>query len=121
VRIIKEIAYNTRAITFRGTVTFAAMGKYVTDFLRQFKGPGWTVTDGEERGDSLSVDVPDANRGALIEVLATMPDEAFGWFVGWASGVMVQYPDGLGGFLPESRASIEALHAAAKAFMEKQP
>jgi hypothetical protein len=32
-----------------------------------------------------------------------MPDEAFGWFVGWASGVMIQYPDGLGGFQNDSR------------------
>lgn len=67
------------------------------------------------RGDSLMIHVPDANRGALLTALATMPDEAFGWFVVWATGVNVQYPDGLGGFSDESQASIQALRTAAHA------
>ncbi|MGE3276706.1 MAG: hypothetical protein AB7O67_16465 [Vicinamibacterales bacterium] len=58
------------------------------------------------------------NRLRILLVLATMPDEAFGWFVAWASGAPVTYPDGLGGFLPESRASIEALRTEARALME---
>lgn len=47
-----------------------------------------------------------------------MPDEAYGWFVIWASGRMTQYPDGLGGFQNDSRESIQALRKEAKEFME---
>lgn len=57
-------------------------------------------------------------RAALLKVLETMPEESFGWFVAWASGLMMQYPDGLGGFREESRQSIQNLRAAAKAYME---
>lgn len=57
-------------------------------------------------------------RGRLLMVLATMPDEAFGWFVGWASGMTMQYPDGLGGFQDASRVSIEALRREATALMD---
>lgn len=58
-------------------------------------------------------------RAALLVALANMPDEAFGWFVLWASGSTVQFPDGLGGFRAESRASITALRSAAAAYLEK--
>jgi hypothetical protein len=58
------------------------------------------------------------NRLKLLLILATMPDEAFGWFVAWASGHMTQYPDGLGGFKDESRKSITELRKEAKHFME---
>lgn len=54
----------------------------------------------------------------LLLILATMPDEAYGWFVIWASGRMTQYPDGLGGFQNDSRESIQALRKEAKEFME---
>lgn len=57
-------------------------------------------------------------RHALIDALAGMPEEAFGWFVVWATGAMVQYPDGLGGFKPESRTAIAALRTAALAYRE---
>ena len=73
------------------------------------------------RGDSLMVHVPDATRGKLLEALALMPDEVFGWFVVWANGGMMQFPDGLGGFLPESRASIATLRDAAAKYLEAQP
>lgn len=55
-----------------------------------------------------------ARRKALITVLAEMPDESFGWFVAWALG---GFPDGLGGFTPESRTAIEALRRAAEAYV----
>lgn len=50
------------------------------------------------------------DRVELLEALISMPDEAFGWFVAWC---MTGFPDGLGGFKPESRQSITALRAAA--------
>lgn len=68
-------------------------------------------------------------RAKLLQVLTDMPDEAFGWFVMWASvgsphGSMAQqqqarqiFPDGIGGFTDESRKSIDALRKAAKKFM----
>lgn len=57
------------------------------------------------------------NREALLKALSEMPDEAFGWFVAWATGAMVQYPNGLGGFQPDSRRSIEALRYAAGKYL----
>jgi hypothetical protein len=60
------------------------------------------------------------NRIKLLLILATMPDEAFGWFVGWASGVMIQYPDGLGGFQNDSRESITALRKEAANYIDKE-
>lgn len=58
------------------------------------------------------------NRLKLILILATMPEESFGWFVGWASGIMIQYPDGLGGFRDDSRKSIVALRKEAKHYTD---
>lgn len=58
------------------------------------------------------------NRKELIKVLEEMPEEAFGWFVSWASGLMIQYPDGLGGFRNDSRESINKLREAAKQYTE---
>jgi len=76
-------------------------------------------------GDSFTVTVPDATRGPMIEALATMPEEAFGWFVLAArSSAMTQgataqiWPDGIGGFMPESRAAIEALRDAVAVYLE---
>lgn len=120
-RVIKRIEYSSRAITFTGTAVFASMGKYVTDFLTRFKGPGWVITSKEEH-------VEDSRKAGLLEVLDEMPEEAFGWFVVWAargkpSGAGHDYigqmfPDGIGGFSRESQASIEALRAAAHQYME---
>jgi hypothetical protein len=59
-------------------------------------------------------------RAALLRVLAEMPDEAFGWLVVMIAHVKGSgqiWPDGLGGFRPESRASIEAAVKAALAIM----
>jgi hypothetical protein len=54
----------------------------------------------------------------LLLVLATMPDEAFGWLtlaIQKFPGRANVWPDGIGGFKPESRAAIEAArHAAAE-------
>ncbi len=36
-RVIKQIDYNTRMVSFTGRVVFAAMGKHVTDWMRRFK------------------------------------------------------------------------------------
>jgi len=64
------------------------------------------------------------NRLKLLLILALMPEEAFGWFVGWAmigsSKFQMKYPDGLGGFKPESRKSIEELKKAALEYAEGQ-
>lgn len=47
-KVIKTVRYSSRAISFRGRVEFQSMGKYVTDFLGRFKGPGWTIADGDD-------------------------------------------------------------------------
>ena len=77
------------------------------------------------QGDSLMVHVPDATRGDLIAALATMPDEAFGWFVlacpqsAMTKGGLAQiWPDGMGGFSSASRASVEAVRNAADAYLK---
>jgi hypothetical protein len=57
------------------------------------------------------------NRLKLLFVLAFMPEEAFGYFVGWARGMPINYPDGLGGFQPMSRDAIVALRAEAEAYV----
>lgn len=69
-------------------------------------------------GDSINIHVADATRADLIQALIAMPDEAFGWFVVWASGQMMQFPDGLGGFAPASREAITSLRAAAKHYLD---
>jgi hypothetical protein len=56
------------------------------------------------------------NRIKLLLILATMPSEAFGWIL--ASIAMRIYPDGLGGFNPDSRASIIAVKKEATLLME---
>lgn len=58
------------------------------------------------------------SRIKILLILATMPDEAFGWFVIWASGINTNYPDGLGGFSSESRKSITELRKVAKKLLE---
>lgn len=52
----------------------------------------------------------------LLLVLATMPYEAFGWFVAWTQ---TGFPDGLGGFQPDSRAAITALKKAGKDYFDE--
>lgn len=55
-------------------------------------------------------------RARLLRILETMPSEAFGWLVvPLAQGI---WPDGLGGFQPESRVAIEAVRAEAAAILE---
>ena len=84
-----------------------------------------TRTKKTPRGDSLMVHVPDATRGDLLAALATMPDEAFGWFVlacpraAMTKGGLAQiWPDGMGGFTQASRASVEAVRKAADAYLD---
>lgn len=60
------------------------------------------------------------NRKELLHVLEEMSDESFGFFVAWAMGGMVQYPDGLGGFFPKSRKSIQDLRKAANKYLEHE-
>ena len=52
------------------------------------------------------------NRKPLLDAIATMPDEAFGWIV--VAVATRIFPDGLGGFMPESRTSIEAARSTAR-------
>lgn len=68
-------------------------------------------------GRSVIENIP---RTKLITILNMMPEEAFGWFVQWAKGGMITFPDGLGGFQEESQNSIRALKAAATEYVEKQ-
>lgn len=77
-----------------------------------------------EKKDSVAV--PNATRRDLIAALATMPDEAFDWFVvacptsAMAHGGRAQiWPDGIGGFSAESRASIDAVRKTADAYLAK--
>lgn len=57
-------------------------------------------------------------RAQMAQALAAMPEESFNWFVLWASGRPVSFPDGTGGFTSESRAAIEQLRGAARAYLE---
>lgn len=51
------------------------------------------------------------HKSALLAALAALPDEAFGFLVAaLATGV---WPDGLGGFKPESKAAIVAVRKLA--------
>jgi hypothetical protein len=52
-------------------------------------------------------------RAALIAELLSMPEETFGYFVAWARGQPINYPDGLGGFREESRDAVLELRKAA--------
>lgn len=63
-----------------------------------------------------NISVP-KDREQLLKHLAWMPEEAFEWFVMWAGGMNIQYPDGLGGFQPGARKSIEDLHTLAKTYI----
>lgn len=79
----------------------------------------------DPRGDSIIIHVPDANRVKLLEALATMPDEAFQWFVlatlpsAQLRGANRQiWPDGIGGFMADSKSSITAIRAAAEAYVQ---
>lgn len=69
---------------------------------------------------AVPVPVDAAGRATLIKTLETMPDEAFGWLVMmWATGDL-PWGSGLGGFKPESRASIENLRTVAKLYAVNQ-
>ena len=60
----------------------------------------------------------------LLHVLKEMPDEAFGYLVVMVAGGPEfrgsgqVWPDGTGGFMPESRAAIEAARHAAMDYMK---
>lgn len=76
-------------------------------------------------GDNFMVRVEDPTRVDLIAALATMPAEAFWWFVlacpmsAMTKGGHAQiWPDGMGGFESASRASVEAVRKAADAYLE---
>lgn len=63
-----------------------------------------------------------SDRAALLEALNTMPDEAFSWVIEWAAGdtgTPIAFPDGLGGFMDDSRTAILALQAAARDYRKK--
>jgi len=59
----------------------------------------------------------DDSRYELLAALAALPDEAYEWIVGAALTQI--WPDGLGGFMPESRTAITNVRAAAKAWAER--
>lgn len=62
------------------------------------------------------------DRLKLLLILATMPDEAFGWVVesiAQVEGRQNIWPDGIGGFTKESRASITAAREAAAEFWKR--
>jgi hypothetical protein len=64
-----------------------------------------------------------ASRTGLLAILAAMPEEAFSWLVvrvAGDAGVGQIWPDGLGGFRPDSRASIEAAQAEARAWQPQE-
>lgn len=63
--------------------------------------------------------VKNPQRSELLRVLNGMTDEAFSYVLLWSMGMAnVQYPDGLGGFRPESQASIAELRKVAKAIYD---
>jgi hypothetical protein len=60
--------------------------------------------------------MPKNDRTKILKVMEVMPDEAWHWIVTKCiSGI---YPDGLGGFKPESRKSIEKLKSAATKYLK---
>ncbi len=68
----------------------------------------------------------DTNRTRILAALSTMPDEAFGYLLlACAPSAMLHgahaqiWPDGIGGFTQESRASIEETRAASKELIDK--
>lgn len=54
------------------------------------------------------------DRTPLLEIIETMPEEAFGYVL---YGALRGIPDGLGGFRPESRDALVAFQQAADAYM----
>jgi hypothetical protein len=54
-------------------------------------------------------------RLTFLLILATMPDEAFSWFVSFA---LTGFPDGLGGFRPDAREAIAAIRVEASKMTE---
>ena len=65
------------------------------------------------------------NRLKILLILATMPDEAFNWFVlalppkAMMHGANAQiWPDGIGGFTDESRKSINEIRKVADEYIK---
>lgn len=70
---------------------------------------------------------PDQNKADLVNAIANLPEEAFGWLVLTLCDLPLQtargqvWPDGLGGFSNESRTGIEAVRTAARVFAGIEP
>jgi hypothetical protein len=75
------------------------------------------LLDGKMPTEDVLVKV-DPHRWAVLSILAGLPDEAFNWFVMWAGGFLIQWPDGLGGFSDDSEIGITALRRAAKEYID---
>lgn len=54
-------------------------------------------------------------------ILATMPEQAFSYFVMWASGVDTQYPQRMNEFGAEAKDSVFELRKTAVAYMDATP
>lgn len=79
-RVIRQIDYNTRAVSFTGRVIFASMGKYVTDWMRTFKLPGFivtTLTEDEHAATDGKVQDDNHELDCVVSVLnaASIPTE----------------------------------------------
>lgn len=68
--------------------------------------------------------MPTPSREPMLELLRTMPEEAYSWFViATAPSAMLKgannqiWPDGIGGFLEQSRVAIEAVRAEADRYI----
>lgn len=71
---------------------------------------------------SVRILVADDDRLPVLEALATMPAEAWGWVVLTLTDAPLEtgrgqvWPDGLGGFMRESQEAIQKTRAAARKF-----
>lgn len=131
-----KLTWQTRTANLEGELHGTVINdRHKQELLTDLSVRGFRATEvAAEEGDSISVPadqgqpgepnlhVPDG-RVALIAALATMPDEAFGWFVlacapsALPSARAQIWPDGLGGFQEASRKSVEAVRAAASAYL----
>lgn len=123
-----QLAVRTRIMHLDGHLrgTIVQESRSWQQFQRGLRALGITVTEADEApaGDSLMVPVNDATRGDLIAALAAMPEESFSWFAlacqasAMTKGGNAQiWPDGIGGFSAESRASIETVRKAVDAWL----
>lgn len=61
------------------------------------------------------------NRLRLLLILASMPEQAFSFFVMWASGINAQYPLMMQEFGAEAKDSVFELRKTAVAYMDAAP